>query len=214
MCVCDDVCVVYVCGTCVYVMCVWYMYVCVVYVSGTCVLYKFLLRSLKAQKNMDVSFQKLRILKMSLENRLEEFPKLAESIQGEEDNGDQVPPILPRPAQLTGTFYIKLLGVEGLLDLYTLRQLTSDVDSSKGNSPPRAFSARNAKHFMTLPTPNHREKEREKEKEKERERSMTTEEEVLGGSGTWYRKGSKHLKNKNAALQKQHSLDHIDEPSG
>lgn len=30
---------------------------------------------------------------------------------------------------------------------------------------------------------------------------------------TWYRRGSKHLKNKNAALTKQHSLDNIHETS-
>ena len=162
---------------------------------------------------MDASFNKLRILKMSLENRLEEFPTLAKSfLPGGEQNGDHTRPVLPRPAQLTGPFYLKLHGVEGLLDLYTLRQITSDMDS-KPSSPPRTYSAsqvvRNtARNFMTLPTPNHREREREKEKEKER---VTSDDE--GQGNTWYRRGSKHGRNKNAALTKQHSLDHIDEAS-
>ena len=95
----------------------------------------------QAQKNMDASFNKLRILKMSLENRLEEFPTLAKSLQGGEQNGDARPPVLPRPAQLTGTVDLKLHGVEGLLDLYTLRQVTSDMEfKSSLNSPPRTYS--------------------------------------------------------------------------
>ena len=73
---------------------------------------------------------------------------------------------------------------------------------------------------MTLPTPNHREREekkerereKEREKERERERAMTADDENLGNN-TWYRRGSKHGRNKNAALTKQHSLDHIDEAS-
>ncbi len=169
---------------------------------------------------MDASFNKLRILKMSLENRLEEFPSLAKSLPpGGEQNGD-TRPVLPRPAQLTGTFYLKLHGVEGLLDLYTLRQMTADIESK--STPPRTYSAsqvkNSARNFMTLPTPTHREKEkerereREKEKEKERERTMTAEDENLGNN-TWYRRGSKHGRNKNTALTKQHSLDHIDEAS-
>lgn len=151
---------------------------------------------------------------MALDNRLEEFPSIAKTIQGEQ-NGDMGRPILPRPAQLTGTFYLKLHGVEGLLDLYTLRQVTSDMDLKPSSSPPRTYSAsqmvkNTARNFMTLPTPNHR--EREKEKERERERAATADDEGLG-TNTWYRRGSKHGRNKNAALTKQHSLDHIDESS-
>ena len=160
----------------------------------------------QAQKNRDDSFSKLRILKMSLENRLEEFPTLAKAMsEGGEQNGDLGRPVLPRPAQLTGTFYLKIHGVEGLLDLYTLRQITSDME---GTPPPRSYStsqaAKNTARFMTLPTPNHR----EREKEKERERAMTTDDD---GNNTWYRRGSKHGRNK--ALTKQHSLEHIDETS-
>lgn len=99
----------------------------------------------QAQKNYDVSSNKLRILKMSLENRLEEFPALVRPSQ--ELNGDHGGrPVLPRPAQLTGTFYLKLLGVEGLLDLYTLRQITSE---ESGNSPPRSYSASQVRDHST-----------------------------------------------------------------
>ena len=38
---------------------------------------------------------------MSLENRLEEFPTFAEGVKGPDQNGE-TPPILPKPAQLTG----------------------------------------------------------------------------------------------------------------
>ena len=53
---------------------------------------------LQAQKSERQSIQKLRLLRLSLENRLEEFPTLAE---GQDQNGD-TPPLLPKPAQLTG----------------------------------------------------------------------------------------------------------------
>ena len=40
---------------------------------------------------------------MSLDNRLEEFPSLAETVKRQDHNGD-APPLMPRPAQLTGQF--------------------------------------------------------------------------------------------------------------
>jgi hypothetical protein len=55
---------------------------------------------LQAQKSEKQSVQKLRLLRISLDNRLEEFPSLAEGV-GQDQNGD-MPPILPKPAQLTG----------------------------------------------------------------------------------------------------------------
>ncbi len=187
-------------------------------------LFRNILFPYKAQKNMESSFQKLRILKISRDNRIEEFPNLAKTFEGE-TNGDHAPPILPRPAQLTGTFYLKLHGVEGLLDLYTLRQAAMDVDSNQGNMV-RAYSTsqtvkNTARNFMTLPNPKHGDKEREREKEREKERAMASDDEISGpggsggsgGTNTWYRRGSKHGRNKNTAMQKQHSLDHIDDAS-
>ena len=55
---------------------------------------------LQAQKSEKQSVQKLRLLRISLDSRLEEFPSLAEGV-GQDQNGD-TPPILPKPAQLTG----------------------------------------------------------------------------------------------------------------
>nr|CAA73558.1 Protein kinase C-related kinase (PRKSD) [Suberites domuncula] len=167
-----------------------------------------------AQKSIDFSFQKLRLLKLSLEHRLEEFPQLAKAIKGQEQNGDSMPPMMPRPAQLTGTFYLKLLGVEGLLDFTTLRGLPeSDLQPC---TPPRSNSTSHvvkntARNFMTLPTPSHRERERERE--------AVEEDGGLGSSGstnTWYRRGSKHGRSKQSAsnLTKQHSLDHIADDCG
>ncbi len=168
--------------------------------------------SLQAQKSVDFSFQKLRLLKVSLENRLEEFPEFAKP----EQNGDSYQPMMRRPEPITGTFYLKLLGVEGLLDITSLRSLP---ESEATGTPPRSNSAshviRNtARNFMTLPTPSHRQKELDREREREKE---TAEDDgALTGSGssshnTWYRRGSKHGRSKQSAsnLQKQHSLDHI-----
>ena len=61
-------------------------------VMTVCVLY------IQAQKSVELSIQKLRLLQMSLDNRLEEFPTLADKGQ---ENGE-IPPVLPKPAQLTG----------------------------------------------------------------------------------------------------------------
>ncbi len=165
---------------------------------------------LQAQKSIDFSFQKLRLLRLSLENRLEEFPEFAKP---REQNGDSYPPMMRRPEPITGTFYLKLLGVEGLLDFASLRSLP---ESDPPCTPPRSNSAshvvRNtARNFMTLPTPSHR------QRELEREREVAEDDGALGGSGsggshnTWYRRGSKHGRSKQSAsnLQKQRSLDHI-----
>lgn len=168
----------------------------------------------KAQKSEKQSVQKLRLLQMSLENRLEEFPTYAET-----DQDGEPPALLPRPAQLTGTLYIKLLGVEGLLDYHYLM-----AKSGAECSPPRTYSAghilSSARNYLTLPTPSHRDREREKERERERE----TQEEPLSnsyssptgaGSARPRRGGSRHTKSKaGAGLTKQQSLEHMaDDPA-
>ncbi len=164
---------------------------------------------LQAQKSIDFSFQKLRLLKLSLANRLEEFPEFAKT---GEQNGESYPPMMRRPEPITGTFYLKLLGVEGLLDFASLRSLP---ESDPPCTPPRSNSTshvvRNtARNFMTLPNPSHR------QRELEREREAAEDDGALGSSGgashnTWYRRGSKHGRSKQSAsnLQKQRSLDHI-----
>ena len=174
----------------------------------------------QAQKSIDDSIQKLRLLKMSLENRLEEFPNLADALKDQEQNGEGIPPVFPRPTPLTGTLYIKLLGVEGLLDIHTLRMISGN--DLQPMSPPRTYSGtailKNTARFMTLPTPSHRDREREKEKEREREDEGGLSSSTGPGSGSslhWpTRKGSRHVKSSKATtLQKQHSLDHIADDS-
>lgn len=129
------------------------------------------------------------------------------SIYGGEQNGGVAPPIttLPRPAQLSGTFYLKLLGVEGLIDLHTLRQANLEMDVK--SPPPRTYSAssmskNSTRNFMTLPNPH-----RDKNKDRDRGENMT-DDEVPSRQG---RRGSKAKKN---SLSKQHSLDHIDDVAG
>lgn len=174
-----------------------------------------------ANKSVELSIQKLRLLRLSLDNRLEEFPQLAEAIKEEEQNGDTAPPILPRPAQLTGTLYLKLLGVEGLLDIQLLR--VQNGEGGAQSTPPRTYSTgtilSSARNFMTLPTPSRHEREKAKEKEKARELAKQEPEkdkdEELGGSYPssslhWPRRGSRHGRSKaTTMLQKQHSLDNI-----
>lgn len=156
---------------------------------------------------MDTCLQKLRLLRLSLDNRLDEFPHLAEQ------NGE-VPPIMPRSAQLTGTFYLKLLGVEGLLDFATIRATTTNDNDIQPCSPPRTYSASHiVRNFMTLPTPNRRDNA---EKAAAAAAASSEEDPGLGGSMTWgIRRGSRHGRSKQqaTALTKQHSLDHIDDPS-
>ena len=114
-----------------------------------------------------MSAQKLSLLKVSLDNRLEEFPHLVEPVKVNEEN-KECPPFLPRPAQMTGTLYVKILGVEGLMDLQALRE----VDSSQlgGESPGQArsysvgpSSRQGSGKYMTLPNPHHRDKAEEHE---------------------------------------------------
>ena len=79
---------------------------------------------------------------MSLENRLGEFPHLASN--GDEDSSTNN---VPRPAQVTGTLTVKLVGVEGIVDMGLVR-MASDPDSL---SPHRASSNSLFSHIMTLP---------------------------------------------------------------
>ena len=172
----------------------------------------------QALRSIDLCLQKLRLLKLSLDNRLDEFPHLAEQ------NGEvNTPPVMPRSAQLTGTFYLKLLGVEGLLDFATIRATaTNDINDIQPCSPPRTYSASHiVRNFMTLPTPSRRESA-EKAAASAAASSFDDDSNIggggSGGSGsmTWIRRGSRHNRNKQAAaaaLTKQHSLDHIDDPT-
>ena len=117
----------------------------------------------QAQKTIDMSAQKLSLLKISLDNRLEEFPHLAEPAKVNEENKD-CPPLLPRPNQMTGTLYVKVLGVEGLMDLQALREADSSQLGGDSPSQGRSYSVGPSSRlgapgkYMTLPNPHHRDK--------------------------------------------------------
>ena len=155
-----------------------------------------------------MSRQKLCLLEMSLQNRLRENPGVASIVGGEQNGGGvTASPVttLPRLAQLSGTLYLKLVGVEGLIDLCTLRQANQEMDVR--SPPPRTYSAsmmsKNNTRFKTLPNPHRSDRERDKERS-----GAMADDEAVPRQG---RRGSKAKKN---SLQKQHSLDHIDDVAG
>ena len=99
--------------------------------------------------------QKLKLLQMSLDNRLNEMHTIEETTEA-----TNPPPVMPKPAALTGALYIKLIGVEGLLELQHLRLPPGSPSFDHPLSPnhdirPRAATIGfigAAKSFMTLPT--------------------------------------------------------------
>ena len=101
--------------------------------------------------------QKLKLLQMSLENRLNEIHIIEEFSATEATNP---PPVMPKPAALTGALYVKLIGVEGLLELQHLRLPPGSPSFDHPLSPnhdirPRAATIGfigAAKSFMTLPS--------------------------------------------------------------
>ena len=98
---------------------------------------------LQAEDNIRLSKQKLQLLKMSLENRIGEFPHLAKNDDEEPTPSGSV----PRPAQVTGSITVKLVGVEGLVDMGVVRE-SSEPDAL---SPHRASTSSLFSHIMTLP---------------------------------------------------------------
>lgn len=103
---------------------------------------------------MDDAMQKLKLLQMSLENRLNELHAIEESTEA-----TIPPPVMPKPAALTGALYIKLIGIEGLLELQHLRMPPGsplfDHPLSPNHERPRAATIGFigvAKNFMTLPS--------------------------------------------------------------
>ena len=103
--------------------------------------------------------QKLKLLQMSLENRLNEIHVIEELSTAEVTNPPP-PPVMPKPAALTGALYVKLIGVEGLLELQHLRLPPGSPSFDHPLSPnhdirPRAATIGfigAAKSFMTLPS--------------------------------------------------------------
>lgn len=116
-----------------------------------------------------MSAQKLGLLKLSLDNRLEECPHLAEPVKTQEEN-KECPPFLPRPAQMTGTLYVKILGVEGLVDMQALRDVESFHPGGESPGQARSYSVGPSSRlgtgkYMTLPNPHHREREKSEDHE-------------------------------------------------
>lgn len=105
---------------------------------------------------MDDAMQKLKLLQMSLENRLNEMHTIEESTTGVTNP----PTVMPKPAALTGALYVKLIGVEGLLELQHLRLPPGSPLFDHPLSPNHDMRARAAtigiigaaKSFMTLPS--------------------------------------------------------------
>ena len=107
---------------------------------------------------MDDAMQKLKLLQMSLENRLNEMHTIEESTT----EATNPPPVMPKSSALniTGALYIKLIGVEGLLELQHLRLPPGSPSFDHPLSPnhdirPRAATIGfigAAKSFMTLPS--------------------------------------------------------------
>jgi len=101
--------------------------------------------------------QKLKLLQMSLDNRLNEFHHIEEEPT---ESTIAPPPVMPRPAALTGALYVKLIGVEGLLELHHLRISPGSPSFDHPLSPNHDIRHRAAtigfigaaKNFMTLPT--------------------------------------------------------------
>ena len=104
--------------------------------------------------------QKLKLLQMSLENRLNEIHIIEELSTTAETTNPPPPPVMPKPAALTGALYVKLIGVEGLLELQHLRLPPGSPSFDHPLSPnhdirPRAATIGfigAAKSFMTLPS--------------------------------------------------------------
>lgn len=133
---------------------------------------------------------------MSLDNRQTEFPHLIK------DTDDEPSSNIPRPAQVTGTLSVKLVGVEGLVDVAMIR-VDSEGDSF---SPHRASSTNLFTHIMTLP------RSRATSSPHisfDRDRGDTDGNGQSYNSNTlaWHRPrgGSKHANRSKAHLEKQHS---------
>lgn len=134
---------------------------------------------------------------MSLDNRQADFPHLIKDGEVESSSSN-----IPRPAQVTGTLSVKLVGVEGLVDIATIR-VESEGDSLNQQ---RASSTNLFTHIMTLP------RSRATSSPHisfDREKSDTDGNGQSYNSNTlaWHRPrgGSKHANRSKAHLEKQHS---------
>jgi protein kinase N len=158
-----------------------------------------------AQKNIDNSMDKFRLLQKSLDFRLSEFPSLKEGTVESSQNGStgvlvKSPPKMPKLTPVTGTLTVKLLGAEGLLDFLSIRTETPGIDvlSPIDKHRPGTFSG----HSRTLPG-------RSSHGSKDSTSSLSPSSPSTTSTG-FIRRGSKHSKN-SSSLHKRHSGDIVDD---
>lgn len=162
--------------------------------------------------------QKLRLLTKSLDFRYSEFPNLREApenSEGMQSNGSDAakgsaaksPPRMPKPAAVTGTLTVKLLGAEGLLDAATIIGDRPDMDihSPVDRHTRSATYAGPSPHSQTLPG---------RSSHGAKDPTSPLSPGSSGGAGTstmgFARRGSKHLK---SALANRHSGEVVEEVS-
>lgn len=146
---------------------------------------------------------------MSLENRLVEFPHLAE--EPKDEGGDGMTPLsIPRPAQLTGTLTLKILGCEGLVDINYLR-ISCGIDSLSPNSRPSTSSL--LSHFMTLPRSHRANSSPQVDLEREMDKESTSPPSYTSTTLAWNRSrgGSRYAKSKQSLAKQSSAQDLLEE---
>lgn len=164
--------------------------------------------------------QKLRLLSKSLEFRYSEFPSLRETpdnTEGMHSNGNDAakasiaksPPRMAKPAAVTGTLTVKLLGAEGLLDAATITgdRLDMDIHSPIERHTRSATYAGPSPYSQTLPG---------RSSHGAKDPSSPLSPGSGGGAGTstmgFVRRGSKHSKT-GSALANRHSGEVVEDLS-
>ena len=170
---------------------------------------------------------------MSLADIIKEYPLVSENIKGKEPNLEYsaISVTMPQKAQLSGILYLKLLGVDGLLDLNSLHYSNMNPESHVSPSH-KSYSGEKievpAKKFIIspkqrkmeeektegviLPSLKHHENVISREKEIESFKSVT-EMDTVGGAHMYKRENMYRYMNKTPLLKK-HSLDQMDEHNG
>lgn len=163
--------------------------------------------------------QKLRLLSKSLEFRYSEFPGLREAPENSEgvhSNGSDAakgsaaksPPRMPKPAAVTGTLAVKLLGAEGLLDATSIIGDRPDMDihSPIDRHTRSATYTGPSPHSQTLPG---------RSSHGSKDPSSPLSPGSSGGASTstmgFVRRGSKH--SKTGALANRHSGEVVEDLS-
>ena len=165
---------------------------------------------------------------MSLNYRIEEFHFHAGPKHGEEWNDDCLSTsiTIPPPDNISGTFYLKVLSIDGFLDLYSLRHTKFNLDFLPSTT--HVYSANQvvkmpSESFMTVPSLYHEKMKGKRDISLEISRAFTQpspnhhiryEEEIEGGACMIYKRVSKHSHGEDTTLQKNYSVDHIDESKG